>query len=155
MERKKFEIIGESKKRLEILSESGTAAEVVDTTLLNDIEPIEQGGLNVENREELKYVVEPPLLEACQQFFDKDIRTVFSSANKKDIKVGHAHITLDFDFLSPVNKQVALSVGEEAMIHGSESRKGVYIKIPISESSTMGEVKRKALAIVDKFESQK
>ena len=129
-------------------------SELADNTLLSEIEPIEQGGLSVESRDELKHLVEAPLLEACQQFFDKGIRTVFSSANKKYVGT-NAHIALDFESLSPANKAIALSVGKEGIIHGSIQRKCIYIEIPVAASATLGEIKQKALTMVDKFENQK
>ncbi|MFH0806256.1 MAG: hypothetical protein V1885_00820 [Candidatus Brennerbacteria bacterium] len=99
--------------------------ELSGDTPLSEIEPIEEGGVIVGDKEDLKFFVEAPLLEACQQFFDKGIKTIFSSANKKDVGIGYAHIALDFDSLSPVNKEIALSIGKEGMIHGSVPKKGV------------------------------
>jgi hypothetical protein len=128
--------------------------ELTEATLLSDIEPIEEGGMVVENREDLRSFVEAPLLEACQRFFDKGIKTVFSSANKKDVRSGYAHIALDFESLSPVNQKIAMSLGKEGIIHGSRIRKGIYLEIPITETSILGEIKKKALALVDKFENQ-
>lgn len=125
-----------------------------DPLPLSKIEPIEQGGIAVDDREDLKYFVEIPLLEACQKLFDKGIYTVFSSANKKDIEVGHAYITLDFDALSPANRKTALSLGKEGIIHGSVQKKGVYLEIPVNRDSTLGQIRRTALDIVGKFESQ-
>ena len=127
---------------------------ILDSNPISAIEPIEQGGLTPQSREDLKKLVELPLLEACQKFFDKGIRTVFSSANKKDIEIGHAHIALDFESLSPQNKEIALSLGKEGIIHGSRIRKGIYLEIPVNEHSTIGQIKDEALSLVDKFEDQ-
>ncbi len=120
---------------------------------LSEIEPIEEGGLTPQSREDLKMWVEAPLLDACQQFYDKGIKTVFSSANKKDIN-SYAHIALDFDSLSPRNQEIALRLGEEGKIHGSKPRKGIYLKIPVNNKTTVGDIKKAALEMVQQFEQQ-
>lgn len=120
---------------------------------LSEIEPIEEGGLTPQNREDLKMWVEAPLLDACQQFYDKGIKTVFSSANKTDIN-RYAYIALDFDSLSPRNQEIALRLGEEGKIHGSKPRKGIYLKIPVNNKTTVGDIKKAALEMVQQFEQQ-
>ncbi len=149
MDNKKFQI--HQPKKFEVV---GIIKTYSDDTLLSQVVPIEEGGINVQNREDLAYVVEAPLLEACQRLFDKGIKTVFSSANQKD--VGYfAYIAIDFESLSSANKAIALRQGEEGMLHGSIPRKGINLKIPITETSTLGEIKQKALSLVDQFENQK
>jgi len=125
-----------------------------DLKPLSEIEPIEEGGLTPQNREDLKMWVEAPLLDACQQFYDKGITTVFSSANQKDISNGYAHIALDFDSLSPRNQEIALRLGEEGKIHGSKPSRGVYLKIPVHSKTTAGDIKKAALEMVQQFEQQ-
>lgn len=128
--------------------------EILDSTLISDIEPVEEGGITVPSKEYLKNFVEYPLLEACELLFDKGIRTIFSSANKKDLIIGHAHIALDWEQLSPANQQIAEKLGEEGIIHGSRTRKGIYLQIPVTRSSTVGDIKEQALTLVNQFENQ-
>jgi hypothetical protein len=145
---KKFHI--HPTKKFEVL---GTIRTYEDTTLLSQVEPIEEGGVSIHNREDLAHCVEAPLLEACQQLFDKGIRTVFSSANKKDVG-RFAHIALDFETLSPDNQEIASRLGEEGHLHGSRPRKGIFLQIPVTETSTLGEIKHQALGMASQFENQ-
>lgn len=145
MEGKKFEIHQSKKFEIEDLN---------DSTPLSDIEPIEEGGVNVRAREDLRSCVELPLLEACELLFDKGVPTIFSSANRKDIGVGHAHIALDYEMLSPENKVIADKLGKEGIIHGSRPRKGIYLEIPVNAHSTLGEIKERGLALANEFEDQ-
>ena len=131
-----------------------TGVEHDPSTPISSIEPIEEGGLAVENREDLIKVVESPLLKACEVLFDKGIQTVFSSANKKDVSLGKGHIAIDYESLNEANKKIALEIGELGIIHGSTPRQGVYIKIPINKQSTLGEISEQALELVSRFEDQ-
>lgn len=141
---KKFEIYP---KKFEIKKVS-----YPDETLISLVEPIEEGGLRVENADDLENLVEAPLLDACKIFHEKGIETVFSSANKKDVIGGYAHIAIDFEKLNDKNKEIALSAGELGKAHGSTERPVVYIKIPISENSTVGEIKEESIRIAQQFE---
>ena len=53
---------------------------------ISEVEPIAEGrGRHVRTREELKNLVEIPLLATCEELYDKNIRTLSTSANKNDI----------------------------------------------------------------------
>ena len=145
MEGKKFEIHPRKSFTIEGLA---------DETPISAILPIEESGLEFWSKEDLKNYVEAPLLAACELLFDKGIRTVFSSANQKDIPNGHAYITLDYELLSPANRQIATEIGAEGIIHGPVQKKGIYLEIPLTVQSTLGEVKAKALALAGLFENQ-
>lgn len=125
-----------------------------DSTPISEIEPIPEGGLTAQSRGDLAQWVEAPLLEACQRFYDKGIKTELSSANKYDVEEGYAHIAIDFESLSPANREIALTFGEQGHIQGSIPKKGIYIKIPLTSNSTVGGIKKVALDIVDEFEQQ-
>lgn len=127
--------------------------ELSDETPISQIEPIEEGGFRVESREDLERWVEPPLLEACQVLFDKGIKTVFSSANKKDVgRTGY--IAIDFESLTPENKAIAERIGQEGKIHGVKVKKGIYLQLPITEASTLRDIKERALVLVSQLEDQ-
>ena len=124
-----------------------------DSTPISEIEPIEHGGLTPQDREGLRSLVEAPLLDACQLLYDKGVKTVFSSANRKDVG-GSAHIAIDFDTLSANNKAIAARLGTEGMIHGFKPRKGIYINFPITPQTTLGEIREASIAIAEQFEQQ-
>jgi len=150
MERKKFEINQSKEFRIE---KKTFRMELPDNTRISEVEPIEEGGITVASKEDLRRVVEPPLVEACGILFDKGIRTVFSSANKKDVgRTGH--IAIDFDSLSSVNQEIASRIGSEGIIHGAVVKKGIYLEFPITESSTIGEIRELTLSLVNQFENQ-
>ena len=143
---KKFEL---HPKEFKVRSGSYT-----DTTLISSVEPIEEGGVTVGSAEDLDAVVEAPLLDACKILHEKGIRTVFSSANKKDVADGYVYIALDLETLSEKNREIALRVGKPGKIHGATMVDGIFIEIPVTESSTVGVVRQEAIRIVQQFEQQ-
>ncbi len=145
-----------SEKRFNIESKAFEIKRIIypDSTPISSVKPIEEGGLLVRNVDDLKELVEAPLLEACQVLFIKGIKTVFSSANEKDVESGYVYITIDYNTLSEENKKIALNAGELESVHGSIQSQGVYIKIPITENSTVGEIKEKSLGIARSFSDQ-
>lgn len=146
---KKFEINEDPKKKFEIHRER-----MGDSTPLSEVESINEGGSSPKSREALSGLVEAPLLEACESLFDKNIQTVFSSANKDDIRSGEVYITIDYDSLTPANQMVARSLGEIHKTHGSEPKNAVNLTIRVSPETTVGEIRKAAVQIISKFESQ-
>ncbi len=145
---KKFKI-HELPKRFEI-----TKTMYPGSTLLSEVEQIREGGLTVEREEDLDRLVEAPLLEACKILYRKGIRTEFSSANRADITSGFAYIVVDAGSLTEQNKEVALRMGETEMMHGSVERPGVWLKIPVGENTTVGEVETVSIEIANRFDQQ-
>lgn len=130
------------------------AEQLPDNTPISEIEPISEGGVSINDRGDLKLYVEAPLLDACQLLFDKGIKTIFSGANKYDVG-SRAHICVEYDSLTLANQKIAESLGQIDVIHGAVPyKKGVYLEVPISENTTLGEIKKAYLEIVDKFEDQ-
>ena len=66
----------------------------------------------ITKKEEIKELVEEPLVKACEMFWDKNIKTYESSANTKNIKVGICYIKLDYESLSEENKNITSVYGE-------------------------------------------
>lgn len=122
-------------------------------TPLARIEPIEKGrNAMFRNRDEIKEYVEPPLVDACENFWDLNVRTLNSSANSKDI--GHqAYIIIDYNSLSEDNKKIALESG--VLDENYDGRPVVNIGIPVNESTVAEEIKTKAIEISRKFQKQK
>ena len=150
MERKKFEIHPPKEFQIE---KKTFQIELPDNARISEVEPIEGGGIEAISKEDLRQIVEPPLVAACEVLFDKGIKTVFSSANKKDVG-GTGHIAIDFDSLSTANQGVAMRIGVEGIIHGAVPKKGIYLEFPITQYSTVGEIREATLALANKFESQ-
>ena len=124
-------------------------------TLLSEVEPIENGGINPNTSGvSLETLVEFPLLEAAKAFKEKGIETIFSSANMKDVG-GEVYITLDYDSLSETNRKVAAKFSDVGESHGSEVRKSVKIAIPANENMTIGDVIMEYREILDMFEYQR
>ncbi len=131
--------------------DKGPRLERKSSSLLSEVEPIEQSGVRVTTREALKEVVEAPLLSACEMLYDKNIQTVMSSANKKDVEIGSAYIDIAFDTLSDENKRVAESLAQP---REEEGVRYVHISIPVSSTTTTQEVKDKAEEIANLFKKQ-
>lgn len=117
---------------------------------LSDIDPVEHSFDNILRREDIKTLVEVPLQRACEILYDKNIKTLSSSANKKDVKTG-AYIELDFDSLSPENKKIALSTGQVFERDGGSL---VHISIPVDENTTVQSLQTISEELAEKFEKQ-
>lgn len=103
-------------------------------------------------RDEIKEYVESPLVDACERFWDLNVRTLSSSANSKDVG-SKASIIIDYDSLSERNKQTAKESGE--LLEKYDGRPAVNILIPVNEATTVDEIKGRASKIVSRFEKQK
>lgn len=131
---------GGEKKRFEI------------QTPLGEIEPIENGSITPQSREGLASVVEAPLLEACQIFYDKGIETWMSSANKKDIAIGEVHLIIRYDSLSKQNKQIADQNGQR---FDYMDRQYTKITMPVDSATTAQQISKHMIEVANRFESQK
>jgi len=105
----------------------------------------------ITTKEQIKDLVEQPLLDACEEMWNKNVRTLSTSANKKDIEVGEAYIIIDFDSLSEENQKVAQQYAKPIDYDGV---KAVKILIPVSESTSTDEISRKATEIAGTFQKQ-
>jgi len=105
----------------------------------------------IAKREQIKDLVEQPLVKACEIFWDKNIETFSSSANQKDIKGGSAYINIYFDSLSKENQKIGQQYGK---LQKNLDKNILAIEIPISESTTVDEVSNKAMKIANAFQKQ-
>ncbi len=135
---------------------------------ISEIEPIDSQevmgddtrNVIVRDREDLRKIIEAPCLAACMALYDKNIRTVSSSANKKDVG-RKASITIDYDSLDENNKKRLNELVEKGII-SLEEIESVYdrvdheisIEIPICEEDTVGIVSDKFMQIVANFQEQ-
>jgi len=123
-----------------------------EPVLLSEVEPIEgDGSVIVAHKEDLAQIIELPLLSACEELYDKNIETWQTSANKNDLVNGEVYIIIVFDSLSPQNQEIAKTLNKPYMHDG---RQLVKITIPVSERTTVLEIKEAAQGIANKFEQQ-
>lgn len=139
-----------------------TPPEIIrQTQLLSDVEPIAASrDRAVLNREQLKSLVEPPLLSACEELFDKNIRTLETTANRTNIETGgNAAIVIDHDSLSETNRLIAAQLVEEGLATLDVDNYDGYthaltVLIPLSPQITVQEIEDKANAIAHRFIKQ-
>lgn len=141
---KKFEI--HPNKKFEITQRYQT---YTDDTFLSEVKPIEQGMLDSESGNQLENLVEYPLLDTAKNFKEKGIKTYSSSANQKDVN-SDAYIILYYNSLNDANKKIA----DDFAISEYQKEKFVKISIPVTEKTTVGELKNKFNEIANKFEIQ-
>jgi len=104
---------------------------------------------------ELPRFIEAPLLKAVTDFWSKGIKTLGSTANKKD--VGYfASIDLDLESLSEENKKILIELKENKkfIIDINTENKKFSLKIKINEDSTLGEISDIALEFSRNFKNQ-
>ena len=131
-------------------------------TSLSEIETIQESSDQmIRNREQLTNLIEIPLLSACQELYDKNIQTLATSANKKDIGTGEIYIIIDFNSLSPENQEIAKQYADVVDLneHASKWGKLEAVKIiipvnPIDEKISVLEIKQEAEKIADAFKEQ-
>ncbi len=128
-------------------------AQIMDSTPISEIEPIEGGGITPTDRKDLDQLVEFPVLEACRILYDKNIPTIMSGANKKNVP-GEAHIIIAYDMLSPQNKIIAEKFSTPFVYTGFRKRTFLSLVVPITIKSTVGEIKTAMEDIANQFESQ-
>jgi hypothetical protein len=128
---------------------------------IGEIEPLStHSHLIITKKEDLKEVVEGPLLSACEELYDKNIETYMTSANRKNVSASlkpeqrNADIQIYFDSLSEDNKKVGQTLGQVSQIR-PDARPILTVLIPVTLDSTYGEIQSRAEAIVHKFNKQK
>ncbi len=141
---KKFEI--NSQKKFEIHSN----LEQKDTRI-SELEGIyDNRGQEIRKREDLRKIVEAPLLKACESIYDKNIKTRGTSANKKDVG-SEAYIIISFDELSKRNQKIGESLGE---VFFADDENQLKITFPVTDHTTFAEVEDHFFEISKKFEKQ-
>lgn len=121
--------------------------------VIKDVEPICLSPVEIKNRNELLEVVELPCQEACFDLYDKNIKTVMSSANFSDQM---AYIDVDYNTLDEYNQKVANSLIElgYATMWGDAENKRLHIIIPINQDSKVEEVSKSLLNLTSYFGMQ-
>jgi len=131
--------IGEKSKKIKQM--------VVDVELI-----CETANVLFTRKEMIKDYVEVPLLKACEQLYDKNIKTISSSATPRDVEAGKVNILIDYDSLSEENKNITKKIGEIWEVGG---HKMAHLNIPVNSDSAVEEISMRALEIVEEFQKQK
>lgn len=131
-------------------------ADVLPTTPIRELDPIEEQEGEVFEAKDLARYVEPALLPACQELFDRGIITFTSSANRKHFlengTIIPAEIVIDYDALSPENRKVVEDLKLEIIEANERNRhRSVGLKIPLSPESTIQSTQEAALEITHRF----
>ncbi|MGB3241295.1 MAG: hypothetical protein WBB66_00360, partial [Candidatus Omnitrophota bacterium] len=130
-------------------------------------------GVSVQKAEDLDGLVEEPLLEACKILFEKNIDTISTTANERNLQYllnddgGHyATISVNYDRLFPENKAIADDLVDggrnlenirfyRAIDEGPRMTPTLLIRIPITYETTIQEVHEKAVRVANLFKKQK
>lgn len=108
----------------------------------------------IRERQQIVEIVEEPLQAACQILYDKNIQTLDSTANMKDLSEGasRAGIAIDYNTLSRENRQIAESMGLTPQAY--DDSQAIEISIPMNVDSTIQEVSSAAENIANQFLEQ-
>lgn len=122
-------------------------------TRIADIDNIgESRNSDIRTRKDVSTFVEKPLLKACLILYDKNIRTLDTSANAKNIG-GNAVLVIDYGSLSEENKRIGLQFGR---VYQADNRQQLSIVIPIEHPDIkVSEIERKSVQIANAFKHQK
>jgi hypothetical protein len=112
-----------------------------------DVVQIRESVVEITERSRIPKVVEKPLIKACELFYDKNIKTLMSSANYQDVGEGRAYIRIDYDTLSLENKKIAKRLCKF-------SGDSAYVEIPVDKDTTVEALEKKFLETAEKFKPQ-
>lgn len=130
--------------------------EVVTNQNIGEVKQITKSRFtDIQERKDIEEIVETPLVTACQEFYDKNIQTIATSANKDNLEKGYAYIIIDTDSLSLENKKISEGLNEETENYMDDKHNLLKINIPIDESTTPLEIQNKADEISNQFVKQK
>jgi hypothetical protein len=126
-----------------------------------DIEPIEESvGFVIKSESDIEKIVEMPLVEACKELYRKNIETISSSANKKDIENSTIYIEINKETLSSRNKEILKEIKKDKKfdylkILDSKSEKTLKIEILLEKTGfSIKEVREKIKDFTKKLERQ-
>ncbi len=160
---------GDYERMVDSFRENGTLARadqtllrpVPGTRLISDIKPNAPFSRTVTSKKDLDKLVEEPLLDACRILYDKGLCTIASSANKKDIKHGYAYIDIAGGLgISSENRTIAIGLGAVPLIDNDEESDTFgeeltfELRIPITERSTVEEVRAQSIHMANQFVGQ-
>src|SRR5262249_18713620 len=115
--------------------------------------------LSVRSISDFPYIVEAPLLPACYAFYNKNIRTLMSSANRRDTSGGEAYVLVDFENLSGDNKSIAEAVVSSGFAERHPANRHIdverlRISMPVGPETTIAEVEAHFRGVASRFKKQ-
>ncbi len=120
---------------------------------IRDVAAIEKTSVRIESESDIASIAELPVRDACIALFRKNIETVMSSANKKNVGYD-AHIIIRFDTLSDTNKALAQECGMLCTPTRLGASPTVSLSVPVDERTTVAAVQKAFADIVERFEQQ-
>ena len=136
--------------------------EAANPNLISEVKAIETGGHPINRRTDIEKWVEKPLVQSCEKLYDLNIETLMSSANYKDVDKKHGYIDINPDSLSEENRDIANRLVQEEKAEltkwhscGEGYHTVVRLLIPITADSTVDEINKYALKLVNNFVKQK
>ena len=122
-------------------------------TSISEVSPIEEGRNQIiRTRNEIARLVETPLLPACEQFYNKNIMTLSTTANVKNIHPeGFANIVIDFDSLSPENQEIA---SESGRVVNYDNRRALILEHGVNSTTSVEEIRKWSNSLSEKFKKQ-
>ena len=126
----------------------------INDILAKDVKHIEIAGTGhgIYNREAVANYVELPLLNACLNFYDKNIRTIFNDTGGKNNE--DSIIEIDYDSLDENNKKVAdklITSGKASFHNYCDGAKGVILTIPTKETTKVSELDKISTELAEMF----
>lgn len=138
--------------------------ELIMTKYLRDIEKIFlAGNTQIECKEDLAKIVEEPCLAVCENLYDKNILTYWSSANKD--APNHAFVLIRYESLDERNKAIADRLINEGKIKedkrfeswnsfDGQYGKALYLGIDTYPDMSVDEISQSLCSIAQEFEMQ-
>jgi hypothetical protein len=124
------------------------------TKRISDVDPIiATANESINGRDEIRGVVEEPLVVVCEYLFDRNIRTTETSANRRDAG-SNGLIAIDYSMLSEENKRVADSAISRGQAYKKEIGRLSDVRFPFPINTgdlTVDEISTVALSLVKDF----
>lgn len=123
---------------------------------LVDIEPDANTHEIVRTKGDLQRLINPPLLKAAQLLYDKNVQTISSSANQKDVAIGKVYLLLNYETLSEENKAIVQhTLGLHPEPYGVRRRiQAVELARPVDATTTALEIEAWAMTLAEAFHWQ-
>lgn len=107
----------------------------------------------ISSKEKIAELVEEPVRLACEILYDKNIKTLESTANSGNLEYGHeAIVVIDYNSLSEENRKIAESMGLTPAPY--DNTQSIALRLPIDENSTVGDISNRMNELANRFLKQ-
>jgi hypothetical protein len=118
------------------------------------------GNTEIETKADLAKIVEEPCLAVCENLYDKNILTYWSSANK--YAPNRAYVLIRYESLDDINKKIANDLIKQGILSDTkyifdsynkadEYGKGLYLGIDTNPDMFVSDISKKLCQIADNF----